>query len=280
VAERLKVSVDRAVSRGKLTREELTELFKPYDPEHVHEHIEPDEMAKILGVWKPRYIHSERSKKLVRAVIEEAGFAAEETHYDLPKPRTSFPQGHLNSGVAFAFPWHRDTWYSAPAQQLNWWLPIYPIASESSTAFHPRYWSEPVKNGSREFNYYEWNSVGRASAAHRRAHRDHGRLVQLALAGRGGAVDGDLVERHAQGLHRRAVGDVIPPAPDPAGGGERRGLGDADQFERKVAVRDLAGGGAGGVHGVSSGQPSPVGGDHNTGGQGFGDRHGPGRPRS
>ena len=59
------------------TREELTELFKPYEPEFVHEHIEPAEMAKILGVWKSRFIHSERSKKLVRAVIEEAGFRRE-----------------------------------------------------------------------------------------------------------------------------------------------------------------------------------------------------------
>jgi len=32
-------------------------------------------------------------------------------------------------------------------------------------AFHPRYWSEPVKNGSHEFNYYEWNSTGRANAS-------------------------------------------------------------------------------------------------------------------
>ena len=96
------------------TREELTELFKPHDPEHVHEHIEPAEMAKILGAWKPRFIHSEQSKKLVRAVIEEAGFPPEHTHYDLPKPRTSFPVGHLTTGVAFAFPWHRDVWYSAP----------------------------------------------------------------------------------------------------------------------------------------------------------------------
>ena len=75
------------------TREELTELFKPHDPEHVHEHIDPAEMAKILGAWKPRFIHSEQSKKLVRAVIEEAGFRPEQTHYDLPKPRTSFPVG-------------------------------------------------------------------------------------------------------------------------------------------------------------------------------------------
>jgi hypothetical protein len=44
-------------------------------------------------------------------------------------------------------------------------LPIYEIESSSSMAFHPRYWEEPVKNGSSEFNYYEWNSVGRKDAA-------------------------------------------------------------------------------------------------------------------
>ena len=44
------------------TREELTELFAPHDPEHVHEHVDPAEMAKILGVWKPRYIHSDKSR--------------------------------------------------------------------------------------------------------------------------------------------------------------------------------------------------------------------------
>ena len=40
-------------------------LFSPHDPEHVHEHIEPAEMAKILGEWKPRWIHAERSRELV-----------------------------------------------------------------------------------------------------------------------------------------------------------------------------------------------------------------------
>lgn len=30
---------------------------------------------------------------------------------------------------------------------------------------HPAYWSRPVKNGSSEFSYYEWNSTGRKEAA-------------------------------------------------------------------------------------------------------------------
>jgi hypothetical protein len=67
--------------------------------------------------------------------------------------------------VGYAHHPHRDTWYSAPLSQLNWWIPIYDIASESSMAFHPAYWSKPIKNGSNEFNYYEWNSSGRKDAA-------------------------------------------------------------------------------------------------------------------
>jgi Phytanoyl-CoA dioxygenase (PhyH) len=146
------------------TREELTELFQPYDPEHVHEHIEPTEMAKILSVWKPRYIHSDKSKKLVRAVIEEAGFSAEETHYDLPKPRTSFPLGHLNTGVAFAFPWHRDTWYSAPPQQINWWLPIFPVRDDNAMSFDLAGFDQAVPNTSDGFDYYQ-NNASRLTTA-------------------------------------------------------------------------------------------------------------------
>jgi hypothetical protein len=146
------------------TRGELTGLFSPHDPEHVHEHIEPPEMAKILGAWKPRFIHSERSKELVRAVIQEAGFVPGQTHYDLPKPRTSFPAGHLTTGVAFAFPWHRDVWYSAPAQQVNWWLPIFPVREDNAMAFDLASFDRAVPNSSDTFDYYE-NNASRLNTA-------------------------------------------------------------------------------------------------------------------
>jgi hypothetical protein len=146
------------------TREELTKLFQPHDPEHVHEHIDPPEMAKILGAWKPRFIHSERSRKLVRSVIAEAGFPAEGTHYDLPKPRTSFPAGHLTTGVAFAFPWHRDVWYSAPAQQINWWLPIFPVRDDNAMSFDLASFDQAVPNSSDAFDYYQNNAARRSTA--------------------------------------------------------------------------------------------------------------------
>ena len=144
--------------------EELTELFRPHDPEHVHEHIDPSEMATILGAWKPRFIHAERSRELVRAIIREAGFSAEETHYDLPKPRTSFPLGHLTTGVAFAFPWHRDVWYGAPAQQINWWLPVLPVRDDNAMSFDLASFERAVPNTSDTFDYYQ-NNASRLTTA-------------------------------------------------------------------------------------------------------------------
>ena len=139
-------------------QEELTKLFAPYDPEHVHKHIDPTEMAKTLGAWKPRWIHAERSRELVRAIVAEAGFDPSHTYYDVPKPRTSFPTGHLTTGIAFAFPWHRDVWYSAPAQQINWWLPVFPVRETNAMSFDLANFARAVPNTSGDFDYYKNNA--------------------------------------------------------------------------------------------------------------------------
>ena len=68
-------------------------------------------------------------------------------------------------GIAFAFHPHRDTWYSAPHFQLNWWLPIFAISEDNGLAFHPRYWETPIQNSSRVYNYAEWNATSRKIAA-------------------------------------------------------------------------------------------------------------------
>jgi hypothetical protein len=145
-------------------RDQLTELFKPYDPEHAHEHFDKEEMAKMLGSWKPSFIHAARSKGLVCEIIKETGLPAEYTHYDLPKPRTSFPVGHLTTGIAYAFPWHRDVWYSAPAQQINWWLPVFAARPDNSMSFDLPCFDRQVPNSSETFDYYR-NNAGRLTTA-------------------------------------------------------------------------------------------------------------------
>jgi hypothetical protein len=143
----------------------IEEAFGPLDPMTAQYEMSVEEFVAIFGPLKPKFIHHPESKRLIRAMLEDFGCDPETTYLDVPRLRAVTSDGYLTSGVGYAHHPHRDTWYSAPQCQINWWLPIYEIASESSMAFHPRYWSEPVKNGSREFNYYEWNSSGRADAA-------------------------------------------------------------------------------------------------------------------
>jgi hypothetical protein len=154
-----------AVALVDHARAMIEEAFGAIDPVTAQYEMPVERYVEICAPLKPAFIHNDRTKELLRALVEESGCDLEQTYIDVPRLRMVTSDGYLTSGVGYAHHPHRDTWYSAPFQQLNWWLPIYEIESDSSMAFHPRYWEKPVKNGSSEFNYYEWNSVGRKDAA-------------------------------------------------------------------------------------------------------------------
>jgi hypothetical protein len=146
-------------------REMVEEAFHPLDPLTAQFEMPVERFVEIFGPLKPKFIHHPRTKELIRDVMKEFGCDLNSTYQDVPRLRAVTSDAYLTSGVGYAHHPHRDIWYSAPLQQINWWLPIFEIASESSMAFHPRYWSEVVKNDSDQFNYYEWNQTGRASAS-------------------------------------------------------------------------------------------------------------------
>lgn len=146
-------------------RELLEEAFAPHDPRQAQFHMPVEEFVERFAPVKPRFIHHPRTKSIIRDTLIEAGCDPDLTYMDVPRLRGVTSDGYLTSGVGYAHHPHRDTWYSAPMSQLNWWLPIYDFVGESAMAFHPRYFTEPVRNGSAEFNYYEWNAVGRKVAA-------------------------------------------------------------------------------------------------------------------
>ena len=146
-------------------RQMIEEAFHPLDPLTAQHHLKVEEYVAILAELKPKFIHHPLSKKYVRGILEESGCNLDKTYFDVPRMRSVTSHGYLTSGIAYAFHPHRDTWYSAPQCQINWWLPIYEIESSNSMAFHPQYWTQPVKNTSRDYNYYQWNANSRGNAA-------------------------------------------------------------------------------------------------------------------
>ena len=149
----------------ELARELIEEAFAPLDPQHAQDSLPVEKFVEIVGPLKPRFIHHPRTKELLLDLLRDVGCDMEKTYFDVPRMRVATSGGYLNAGVAYVLHPHRDIWYSSPPCQLNWWLPVYPFESESSFAFHPKYWDAPVKNSSNEYNHYEWNKTGRANAS-------------------------------------------------------------------------------------------------------------------
>ncbi len=143
----------------------IEEAFAPHPPQRAHRALPLEEYVRILAELKPRFIHHPRCKELLRDLLAEAGCDLERTYFDVPRLRTAAPQHYLTTGIAYAFHAHRDTWYSAPRCQINWWMPIWRLEPGNAMAFHPRYWKQPLKNGSRAYNYRRWNAESRFSAA-------------------------------------------------------------------------------------------------------------------
>jgi hypothetical protein len=146
--------------------QELIEAaFHPHDPQKVQESVPVERCVEILAELKPKFIHHPRSKELIQGILAERGCDLEKIYFDVPRLRTAFPSDYLSSGIAYAFHPHRDTWYSAPFCQVNWWMPVYDVCPDNIMAFHPRYWKEGVANSSSTYNYYEWNRTSRQNAA-------------------------------------------------------------------------------------------------------------------
>lgn len=139
----------------------IEQAFAPLDPETAQYHMPVEQYADLLTKLKPGFIHHPESNRLIQNVFVEMGCDLEKTHFDVPKMRSSTSDNYLTAGIAYAWHPHRDTWYSAPPCQINWWLPIYDIKADNAMAFHPQYWNRRVANTSKGYNYYLWNQQNR-----------------------------------------------------------------------------------------------------------------------
>ncbi len=158
-------STDSATNLCKLARELSEAAFAPHEPTVAQESMTAEEYVEILADLKPKFIHHARAKELIAGLLSEVGCDIEETYFDVPRLRTMAHGQYLNAGLAYQFHPHRDTWFSAPQQQLNWWLPVYEVEAENSMAFHPQYFDTPVQNSSSDYDYELWNKTGRQQAA-------------------------------------------------------------------------------------------------------------------
>ena len=153
----------------------VKEAFDPLDPLTAQHELSVDEFVEIVAPLKPRFIHHPNTRVLQKKYLQELGFDQNRIYLDVPRMRVVTSDNYLKSGVGHAQPPHRDTWWSAPFQQIQFWMPLFPMSRGSSMEFYPHYVETAVPNTSKNFNIYKWNATGRKNAAkHRRGEDKRG----------------------------------------------------------------------------------------------------------
>lgn len=156
----------------ELAEKMCVEAFSPHAPTTAQAEIPVEQFVEILRLLKPDFIHHPDCKQLIPELLNELKCDLSETFFDVPRLRSACSGDYLKTGLAYAFKPHRDTWYSPPQSQLNWWMPVFPIQSGNCMAFHPNYWQTPIKNSSSTFNYQDWNDNGRKQAGKQSVTKD------------------------------------------------------------------------------------------------------------
>jgi hypothetical protein len=149
---------------AEFARQMSEEAFAPYYPPDAQHYLTGPDYVDILAKLKPTFINHARSKELVAGVMASLGVDTAQTYFDVPRLR-SMTSEYLNAGLTLQFETHRDTWFSAPFCQVNWWMPVYDVVETNVMAFHPRYFGGGTRNSSRDYDYFEWVRTGRATAA-------------------------------------------------------------------------------------------------------------------
>lgn len=149
----------------ELARTLIREALPNLDPEFAQFQLPVERYASILAELKPRFIHHPDAKRIIHDLLIDLGCDPEQTYFDVPRMRTATSHDYLTTGIAYAFHPHRDTWYSAPLCQVNWWMPIFPVRADNAMAFHPKYWKTGLRNSSDGYNYQNWNATSRFNAA-------------------------------------------------------------------------------------------------------------------
>ena len=81
------------------------------------------------------------------------GFEAGSLHRDRIKLRVVPSAEPARGRVVRPLPAHRDTWGSGIDAQINWWLPLHPLAATRTMIVWPEAFRQPLVNDSADWDY-------------------------------------------------------------------------------------------------------------------------------
>jgi len=187
----------------------ITKAFESFEPQKAQFNLPVESFVQRVGPLKSGFTNDLRTKKLIQTILEASCDDLDDLYFDVPRLRVVPHGDYLSSGVSYAYKPHRDTWYSSPTSQVNWWMPVFPVTADRAMAFYPEYWERSVLNSSSSFDYGEWCRVGRNMAIDQikedtRKHPVPLEDVDLSSELRIAGTKGDVILFSASHLHATA----------------------------------------------------------------------------
>lgn len=184
-------------------REILEEHFKPHNPLVAHEKLSAAPYKARVDAAYEALLAEKRIPPILTAFMEEIGVPPNQTVFEWPGFRLTFPhgsqpQGYYRTTCSGSLPPHRDTWYGSPRQQINLWGPIYPLETNETLRVLSAYYYRSIKNSSRGYDVWR-NAVGLNLSPMLREHVDASNPIAPPLA------MGDVMAFAAHHLHHSAL---------------------------------------------------------------------------
>ena len=95
------------------------------------------------------------------ATLTVIGYRRDATWLDRIRLRAVPSRSDIDHRRLQTLPPHRDTWASGIMAQINWWLPLYPLAESRTMLLWPDAFRHRVANNSAEWNFEALKNGGR-----------------------------------------------------------------------------------------------------------------------
>ncbi len=131
----------------------VEDIFATAHPEEAEARMEPAPLRKAIRRARQAVEQDEAANQAWREALEAIGYSPDAMYLDRVRLRVVPSRKEVSSRVIRPLPAHRDTWGSGIMAQVNWWLPLYPLAPTRTMRVWPEAFRSPIENDSGTWDY-------------------------------------------------------------------------------------------------------------------------------
>lgn len=131
----------------------LEDAFDDADPPAALARMAPDEVPRAGLRARKAVDADETANAHWRDTLAAVGYAPEDIYLDRVRLRVVPSRKGAHGRIVRPLPPHRDSWGSGIMAQINWWLPLYPLAPTRTMVVWPDLFDRPVANDSADWDY-------------------------------------------------------------------------------------------------------------------------------